>query len=163
MLIKRFFPLLILAFFCTLAVNAQTPEKKSHAEMRKEVAEFKIKFLAQEMELKDNQREQFAELYTKMDQEKRQAFSKAMKLERKVKNDKEATEADYAAAAKAMEEARDKDHEIDKKYDEKFATFLSAKQRFKMRSAEEQFRKKMEQMHRERKSQKRSNHNHGSK
>lgn len=160
---RRFLLLLIIAFFCTLAVTAQRPDKKSREDMRKEIAEFKMKFLAQEIELKDNQKEQFAELYSKMSQEKRQAFANVMKLERKVRNSKEASEADYAAAAKAMDEARDKDHEIDKKYDEKFATFLSAKQRFKLKKAEDEFRKKMEQMHRERKSKNGPKHNHGSK
>lgn len=156
MLSRRFFPLLICALVCVFGASAQRNDKKSREDMRKEVAEFKMKFIAQEIELKDNQMEQFADLYTKMNQEKRQAFANAMKLERKVRNDKEATEADYAAASKAMEEAREKDSEIDKRYDEKFATFLTAKQRFKLKGAEEKFRRKMEQMHQERKHKKNS-------
>ncbi len=149
--LTRIFPLLILMLLCAIGVNAQQTEKKSRGEMRKEMAEFKMKFLAQEMELQDNQIEQFTEVYTKMNQEKRQAFASAMRLERKLRSDKDAAEADYAAAAKAMDEAKIKDHEIDRRYDDKFSKFLTAKQRFKMREAEEKFRRKMEQMHRERK------------
>lgn len=148
---NRFLLLLWIALSCIAGANAQSSEKKSRGEMRKEIAEFKMKYLAQEMDLKDNQIEQFKELYSKMNLEKRKAFATAMKLERKLRTDKDATEADYEAAAKAMDEAKIMDHDIDKKYDTQFAKFLTAKQRFKMKKAEEDFRKKMEQMHRDKK------------
>ena len=130
--------------------------------LRCSVLRVPMKFLAQEMDLKDNQIEQFKELYSKMSSEKRKAFATAMKLERKLKADKEAHEADYEAAAKAMDEAKIKDHEIDKRYDDQFAKFLTAKQRFKMKSAEEAFRRKMEQMHREKRG-KGGKRSHGAK
>ena len=144
--IVKYLFIALFAICCVNASYAQTKGGKSREEMRKEIEEFKIKFIAQEMDLKDDQKEAFADLYTKMNSERMKAFSQAMQLERKIRKSKDATEEEYAAASKAMNDARDKDAEITKKYADKFATFLTNKQIFKMRTAEEKFRRKMEEM-----------------
>lgn len=73
-------------------------------------------------------------------------MSAAWKLERKVKRSKDATESDYEAAAEAMSKAKIEDAKIEKEYDEKFSEFLSQKQIYKMKTAENEFRKKMQEM-----------------
>lgn len=147
---KRLIIIILLPAFLFLLplqnANAQQDSAKSREEMRKELDEFKMKFIAQEIDLKDNQKEQFVELYSKMNAEKRKVFSNAMKLERKLRHSKDATESEYAAASKAMAEAKVKDQEIERRFDEKFSAFLSSKQIFQMKIAEEKFRRKMESM-----------------
>ncbi len=146
---RRFVKIIFIALFAIGFANAsfaQGKNQKSREEMRKEIEEFKIKFIAQEMDLKDDQKEAFAELYSKMNQDRLKAYSQAIQLERKVRKSKEATEEEYAAASKAMKEAKDKDTEITQKYAEKFSTFLSNKQLYKMKEAEDKFRRKMEEM-----------------
>lgn len=123
-----------------------TAQKKSRPEMWKEMQEFKIKFLSQEMELKDSQIKQFSEVYMKMSEEKGALFRETRKLERKLKSNKEATDEDYAAMSKQLTEVKERDAAIDKKYDAQFAEFLTPKQIFKMKAAEEKFREKMHQM-----------------
>lgn len=115
--------------------------------MRREVQEFKLKFLAQEMELKEDQQKKFFELYNQMDAEKVKVFKETRALEKKLNAAANASDAEYEAVSKAITEAKEKDAAIDKKYDEKFATFLTSKQIFKMKSAEEKFRAKMREMH----------------
>lgn len=153
---RRYFAIVVLALVGVVSIYAQDG-KKSREDMRKEIVEFKIKFLAQEINLQKDQQEKFAELYSQLSQEKKKIFSNAMKLERKLRNSADATDADYAEASKVMAEARAKDIELDKQYDKKFAAFLTSKQIFQMKSAEEKFRKKMEEM---RQNGKNKHHNH---
>lgn len=130
---------------------AQDKPKKSRAEMHKEMVEFKTKYIAQEMELTDEQKEKFAPLYEQMDRERWQLFRETRALEKKLKNDKTTTDADYEAAVKAMNQAREKGAEIDKNYNEKFKKFLSAKQLYKMKEAEDAFNQRMMKMRMKRK------------
>lgn len=134
--------MIVMAFSASLAQN----KGKDHEAMRKEVHEFKLKYLAQEMGLSSDQEKRFVEIYNQMSQEKR-VISKEMRAQkRKLKEDKNLTDADYKAATKALADAKEKEVAIDKKYEEKFAKFLSSKQIFKMREAEEKFRAKMHEM-----------------
>lgn len=144
----------LLLILLTIVV-APAQNKKGHhsfnTKMAKEVRDFKIKFLAQEMDLDESQATKFAELYTNMCDEKRAVFKEVRSLQKKIKDNKAATDRDYEIVSQAITNAKLKDAEIDKKYDEKFATFLSKKQIFKMKEAEEQFRKKMMDMRRKKK------------
>lgn len=140
------FLFLILGMSASVCAQGPGPDKKDRGKMMKEVREFKIKYIAQEIELQDNQKEQFVALYNEMSDKRDGVMREAFKLERKVKRDSNATEADYKAAADAMNKARTEDAAIEKEYDEKFAKFLTSKQIYKMKSAEEEFRRKMEEM-----------------
>lgn len=127
---------------------------KTKEEMRQELKEFKMRFLAQEIDLKEDQKKSFFELYEQMMAERGKVFEQTRKLERKVKKDKNASEEDYAALSKAMTDAKQKDAEIEKAYDAKFATVLSGKQIFKLKAAEEKFRQKMHEMKHKKKQKK---------
>lgn len=145
---------LLLIFFAALMVPAFAQNKggKSREEMFREVQEYKMKFLAQEMELKEDQIARFNELYEKMSQEKGKNFREMRKLEKSLKKD--ASEQEYKLVSDKISECKVKDAEIDKEYDAKFATFLSQKQIYKMKAAEEKFRKKMMEMHHKKKGKK---------
>ena len=138
---------LLMIIGCFSIVSAQGHGgKKQNDKMFEEIQEFKMKFLAQEMELKDDQKEKFFQLYDEMSKKRWDCMAPAWKLERDLKKNHSATEEDYQAAADAMAKAKEQCAAIEKQYDEKFATFLSQKQIFKMKSAEEQFRIKMQEM-----------------
>lgn len=150
--IKGILFLIILAGFALSGMAQRPGNGKKREEMRKELEEFKMKFIAQEMDLKESQQKQFFEVYGQMQDERIRLFEQTRALERKLKRNPDATEADYAAMSKAITEAKQKDAEIEEKYDAKFAMFLSGKQIFKMKDAEEKFRRKMHQMvHKKRK------------
>ena len=67
-----------------------------------------------------------------MEDEKHKVFSATRKLERSVKANKNATEKDYQSLSEAMTDAKAKDAEISKRYDEKFSRLLTAKQVYRM-------------------------------
>ena len=139
--------LLILSVIMAFPLAAQKDGgKRSRAEMRREFKEFKIKYIAQEIELGASQIQEFTELYSQMEDEKHKVFSATRKLERSVKANKNATEKDYQSLSEAMTDAKAKDAEISKRYDEKFSRLLTAKQVYKMKDAEEGFRRKMHEM-----------------
>lgn len=132
--------MIVATFSCAYA------QKKDKKEMRKQVHEFKLKYLAQEMEISGDKEKKFIEVYNQMSQEKRAIYKEIKTQEKKIKNSANATDADYKAATSAIASAKEKEAAIDKKYEEKFAKFLTPKQIFKMREAEEKFRAKMREM-----------------
>lgn len=141
---KKLFLLLSLLIVSAGVCFAQNKGGKPDAKMFKEIQEYKVKFLCQEMELKDDQISKFTELYDKMNEEKRLNFESMRRLEKKLKSD--ATEAEYKEVSEKISECKLKDAQIDKEYDAKFAKFLSQKQIYKMKTAEEKFRRKMHEM-----------------
>lgn len=143
---KHLLILLTLIIGMALPSFAHKHDGKKGEDMMKELREFKVKFIAQEIDLKDDQKARFIELYNEECDKRVEAMREAWKMERELKNNKNATEADYQAVTDAMNKAKAKDAEIEKFYDEKFAQFLSQKQIFKMKEAENEFRKKMAEM-----------------
>ena len=64
-------------------VMAQDSEKRSKEEIFREVQEFKIKFLAQEMDLKEDQQDRFVKLYGEMNQKRFACMKEARSLKKK--------------------------------------------------------------------------------
>lgn len=152
---RKIVVLLIAAIMACGSVYAQKPGKgKNRAEMRKELREFKMKFIAQEMDLKEDQQKQFTEVYGRMHDERMKLFEQTRGLERKLKKEGEVSDEEYAQLNKSLTEAKEKDAEIEKRYDAEFSKFLNSKQIFKMKSAEEKFRQKMTEMRHKNKSKK---------
>lgn len=131
-----------------LSMNADKKEGKSKEQLFKEIQEFKINYLSKEMELNESQKQKFSDLYMEMTLKRWECMKNARKLEHRLKKLEKPTEADYQAATEAMTKARAEDAAIEKEYGDKFSSFLSQKQIFKMKEAEESFRKKMEEMRR---------------
>lgn len=144
---KKYLLILMMIFGCCVTVFAQNQDRQTKKDMGKELLEFKLKFLAQEINLKEKQQQKFFDLYTRMWEEKHSVFKEAVALKKKVKDNKNATDADYEAANAAMVKAREMDAAIEKKYDEQFATILTSKQIYQMKNAEEKFRQKLHEMH----------------
>ena len=145
-MVKHLLLILLLVVGCVAPAAAQKNGKHDRDKMMKELREYKIKFLAQEMDLEGEQKTRFAELYNEMSEKRTECMRDAWKMERALKKNKDASEADYQAVTDAMTKAKAEDAAIEKTYDEKFAKFLSQKQIFKMKEAENEFRKKMSEM-----------------
>ena len=128
--------MLTLVSFAGMAQSKGGSDKSARA---KEFLEFKIKYLSDEMGLTGEERQKFVNLYTQYGNEKRVLWKKAHDLEKKIKEKKNATEAEYEEWSKA----KAKIDELEASYDKKFSNFLTSKQIYKMKSAEEQFKQKM--------------------
>ena len=147
---KKYLILVLLAILTFTSPHAAQNKNsgKYRAEMKREIQEFKLKFLAQEMDLEESKHKQFFDLYTQLEEERQKVIRDTNALEKKLKNVEDATDAEYEAVSKAITSAKEKEAEIEKRYDEKFSQFLSPRQIFKMKSAEQKFRDKMREMRR---------------
>ncbi len=149
---NRYLLILLLAIIGMIPVSAQsskdkgTPPPPPSAEMRTKITDFKIKYLAKEMELNDEQKETFSKLYTEMTEEKHKVFEEMRVADKKVRKNEAATEADYKELNAKTKASMDKVRLIDEKYDARFRKFLSDKQIYEMRRGEEKFREKMQEM-----------------
>lgn len=144
--------ILFLALIFALPVMAQKQQSKDRCgEMRREMHEFKMKFIAQEIELQESQQKRFFEVYDRMWSERGKLFRSTREIEKKLRDGKP-SEQEYTEACRALTEAKEKDAEIEKKYDAIFSEFLSSKQIYKMKDAEEKFRNKMHEMRHKKKS-----------
>lgn len=133
---------------------AQKQHKSSDREnRRKEMLEFKIDYLSKEMELKDDQKKQFREVYSQMENERR-AILKKIKNAEKAVSGKDVSETEYDKASKEISAARNEMMQVEQKFDEKFSTFLSKKQIFKLKEAENKFMQKMQECKDKRKQEK---------
>ncbi len=83
--------------------------------------------------------------------ERGKLFRSTREIEKKLRDGKP-SEQEYTEACRALTEAKEKDAEIEKKYDAIFSEFLSSKQIYKMKDAEEKFRNKMHEMRHKKKS-----------
>lgn len=137
----------ILLMMVPVMGQTQNNDQKSRKEMRREMREFKVKFLSQEMGLTPDQASKFSELYIKMEGERHKLIHQCKNLENKLKDSGNVSDEEYEEALKALQEARSKDLEIEKRYDGEFSKFLSAKQLYKLKSSEAEFRQRMFRMH----------------
>ncbi len=140
---KRYFLILLLAILTFPTAFAQDKDK---AKMKEELQQFKIDFLAKEMNLSEKEKAEFTPLYKEYDESRRQAGSEAWKFERELKKKKDASEADYKRLSELQQKAREKDNEIVKKFDARLESFLTAKQIYQMHQGEEKFFEKMKEM-----------------
>lgn len=145
------FILFITLLAVTVSLASAQHKKGDRTAMRQEVHEYKLKYLAQEMELTPEQEKSFVEVYNQMWDEKSRLYKEKKENERKLKNAKNVSDAEYTAANKAMSDIKGREAAIDKKYEAQFAKFLSPKQIYKMREAEDKFRAKMREMRHQRK------------
>lgn len=151
---KKIFLTMLLLMTALLPVMAQNKTGKDRAAMRREIQQYRIEFLSQEMGLDAAQKKQFEEVYNNLSEERWNLFRSVKAQKRKVRNSSNASDEDYKAAVDAMNSAREKGAAIEKKYDGQFSKFLSPKQIFKMKEADENFNRRLRKMHRERREKK---------
>ena len=149
---RRICVLLLMSLLFFPAMMAQENESMKRAQKFKEVREFKMKFLAKEMDLDDARKQEFFKLYEEMCRKRDEVYKPVVEQERKIKKEgEEATDEDYQKLNEARSKANAEVAEIEMAYNEKFAEFLSQKQIFKLREAEQNYRSRLEEMKHNRK------------
>lgn len=150
-------PAILFALILALAIPlmAQGSKEKSKEEMRRELHEFKMKFLAQEVDLKEDQQKAFVDTYEEMSAERHKVRRTVRSLEKRMKEEKNLSDADYTALNRALNSAKQQEAEVERKYDERFSKFMTQKQIFKLKQAQEEWRAKMREMRGKRKASKR--------
>lgn len=136
--------ILLIAVVLAIPTYAQNKKIKGNKEeWKKELQDFKYKYLAQEIDLSDEQMTNFFELYAKLESERKQALKDCKAITKVVKEEGEHTDAEYERAAEAILNLPIITGQIEKKYYEQFKTFLSNKQLYLLKTAERKFNKKL--------------------
>lgn len=138
--------IIIMILTCVGFTFSQEDNPEKREKMFREVLEFKMKYLAQEMDLTEVQKKEFFEVYDEMSQSKRKCYHDAIQMDRKLKHDKNATDQDYREVTEAFDKANAEWAETEKQYNEKFAEFLTQKQIYKMREAEKAYKERVNEM-----------------
>lgn len=141
---------LLLFFALTLFMPGAMAEPKAEptAEMLKELQEFKIKYLIQEMELPVEKQAEFSKIYTQYENERTGLFRELHQCFNSVYKNQDPTDTEYAVAAESMATAKAREGGLEKKYYNKLKTILSPKQLYLLKSAERKFDRKLGEMRR---------------
>lgn len=129
--------------------------KEPSAEVLKELQEFKIKYLIQEMELQADKQGEFSSIYAKYDKERNSLFRQLYHKARAIRKEAKHTDAEYLEAAESMATAKSREGALEESYFQQFRTILSPKQLYQMKRAEKKFDHKLNEMHRNNKGKKR--------
>lgn len=127
--------------------QGKCPGRRPDPKMWKEIQEYKMKFLAQEMDLPKDKQQKFFDLYSEMSEKKRKLFDDVKCCEMALEKDENASDKDYEDAFRKLTAAKEKDAALEKEYDKKFSKILTSRQIYKMKQGEEKFRRKMARMH----------------
>lgn len=135
--------ILLIAVLFAIPTYAQNKKTKGNKEeWKKELQDFKYKYLAQEIDLTDEQKTDFFEIYAKLESERKQALKDCKAVTKTVKEG-EHSDAEYERALDAILNLPIITGQIEKKYFEQFKTFLSDKQLYMLKTAERKFNKKL--------------------
>ncbi len=126
--------------------RAKHRQKKSHDERVREIMEFKMKYLAQEMELTEAEKARFFSTYEAMSREKGELFENMYKAKRRIKKGENLTDKDYEQVSVELQHIKKKLDAVDERFDKEFTKFLTAKQIYKMHEAEQEFLNKVRRM-----------------
>lgn len=130
---------LILTIVIALSAAAQGTNSK----WVKQMFDAKHKMLVEQMQLNSSQQEKFLAIYQAMEREIYQVNRDARSTMDNVAKKKNATDADYMQAAKAMSNAKVKEGQIEAKYFTQLSKVLTKKQLFLLKQAETNFTRAM--------------------
>ncbi len=128
--------LLCLLFATGSAFGAGPQDKAQRQQWYDNMIQTKIDYLAKQMSLTSDQKEKFEQTYKAMANETGRLTRDTRNLERQVSKKADATDLEYEKASEAIAELKSKEGAIELKYYRQFKTFLSKKQLFQLKIAE---------------------------
>lgn len=130
------------------SANLMAEPKEPSAEKLKELQEFKIKYLIQEMDLAADKQAEFTQIYTQYDNERTSLFRSNFQVFKGMHKKQNPTDAEYLNAAEVMATAKMKEGSLEQKYFNKLRSVLTPKQIYTLKRAEQKFERKLnEQRH----------------
>ncbi len=129
-----------------LQAQNKSHDGKSHAEMRRELREYKLKFLSQEMELDDATKAKFAEVFEDNFEAQCKLFREQHKAKKELDAKAKPSDADYEAYQKVQSSVKQREQALDSQYRAKLEKILNPKQMYKLQQGEEKFREKMQEL-----------------
>lgn len=129
---------LIAAILMPLSVAAQSSAAQ-RARWMEQIRKTKFEFFTKEVNLSKDQQSQLFPLYEEMEKSIYKVNNEAEALLKKTAANANATDTEYEAAANAAAKSTLRQGEIELEYFNKFSKFLSKKQLFLLKQAEDKF------------------------
>ncbi|MCM1292848.1 MAG: hypothetical protein NC230_04635 [Bacteroides sp.] len=139
----RAFLIMTLIVGSALSASAQKPGDKKHSQWIKEMNQAKLEFMINQLNIREDQKEKFTEIYNDMQDEINKLRKETISLKKTISAKKNATDLEYEKAAEAMFEFKKKEGAIEYKYYEKLKSVLSPQQMFEYKTAEQTWMKRL--------------------
>lgn len=119
---------------------------KRHAEMMRELQEFKIKYLIQEAQITKEQQPEFVRIYTELNNAKMSLFKTYHDNQKSLKAKASPTDEDYNKVSEEMAGSKSAEGALDMKCYQQLKKLLTPHQLYKLKEAEMKFNRKMMKM-----------------
>lgn len=135
-----------MAFAATLFAQ-ERPSSGDREKWLSEVRNYKQEYLARELQLTKEQQAKFFPIYNEMDEELNKAAAETRDLEAKVTEDKDASDTEVSAAARALFEQKGRESEIELRYFDRYKEILTPRQLIRLKAAERKFTQQLVRHH----------------
>lgn len=135
-----------MAFAATLFAQ-ERPSSGDREKWLSEVRNYKQEYLARELQLTKEQQAKFFPIYNEMDEELNKAAVETRDLEAKVTEDKDASDTEVSAAARALFEQKGRESEIELRYFDRYKEILTPRQLIRLKAAERKFTQQLVRHH----------------
>lgn len=133
---KNIAAFILCILFAAATAFAGPQDKAKREQWYNNMIQTKIDFLSKQIGLTSEQKEKFEKMYRAMSNETSRLSRDTRSLERQVSKKSSASDLEYEKAAEAIAEFKAKEGNIEMKYFNQFKTFLSKKQLFQLKIAE---------------------------
>lgn len=141
---------LLLSFIIILTTllpcAAQGKGNAGHEQMRKELLDFKVKYLMQEINLAADKQPEFERLYRQMEAERHNLFKNIPAKVDAVAKNADASDAELLSTADAMAALKQREGALEMNYFQQFKKMLTPRQAFELKRAEQKFNRKVMEM-----------------
>lgn len=134
---KRYILTLLAIFVLSIAsVSAAPQDKQKRQAWYNNMIQTKVDYLAKQLAMTPDQKTKFEKSYKEMAAETSKLANETRAMEKSVSSKASPTDLEYEKAAEAMAEFKSKEGAIELKYYKQYKTFLTKKQLFQLKIAE---------------------------
>lgn len=117
-----------------------------------EIQQYKKEYIIKALQMTDDQKAKFVPIYDAYERDMRKVQNEARQLAKTVKKKgASATDADYRAAAEKMYQLKTREGQIEAAFYQKIKAFLTPRQLYELKVAEDRFVREMMRHHRDKK------------
>lgn len=142
----RFYISVIIFIAAMLPCVAHPRGGGNHEQMRKELLDFKVEYLMQEIALSADKQPEFERIYRQMETERHNLFKGIPAKVESVAKKADASDAELINMADAMASLKQREGALEVKYYQQLKKILTPRQTFDLKRAEQRFNRKVMEM-----------------
>lgn len=140
---KRSLTAILLLLFITLSSVVAQDNTTRRRQWMNEMQKTKLEFMAKELGLSAEQKEQFGNVFNAMNEELDKLRRETRDMEKEIEKKKNATDLEYEKVAEAMFELKTKEGNIENRYFDQLRKVLTPRQLYLFKKAEHKWMKEL--------------------